>query len=86
MGEDKVLICRDCESHTRIDKLPLKLWEDMESDEWFQNEYRCNVAFKMMGFLSDHKGHNISLVGEYGRHQHEFFKASTHYDEEYDIF
>jgi hypothetical protein len=86
MGEDKALICRDCEAFTEVDKLPFKGWEDMSREEWFDNEYRCKVAFKLMGFLSEHRDCNVSLVGEYGVYQNQFFNATVNWDEEYDIF
>jgi hypothetical protein len=58
----------------------------MSSDEWFDNEYRCKVAFKLMGFLSEHRGCNVSLIGEYGKRQDQFFNACLNWDEEYDLF
>jgi hypothetical protein len=86
MGQDKAVICRNCEEFVHIDKIPLKGWQDMPADEWFDNEYRQNVAFKIMGFLGDHQSCDIALVGEYGRHQDEFFESSLEWEEVYDIF
>lgn len=71
MGESKVVICRDCEEYFDIGKLPISKLSPLPHIKWmgnescFDEEWKRKRIEKMLTFMIHHRGHNLTMVGEY---------------------
>lgn len=82
MGEELAVICRDCGVFCDLDKAVLTTAYTEESfEEWMSHDFPESVVRKVLIFLVEHRGCNVSLVGEYGIHQSEFFRTSLNWEE-----
>lgn len=61
MGQHQKLRCEDCIEYANVGKI------------WSPTLSQCELT---MEFLSEHKGHTLRLVGEYGGTQEQWMEAN----------